>query len=273
MKISSVILLVTLMLIVTAMFASNVLLKKEYNKVDKSDLYWTYGTILQQPFRHLKIEGGNVTNIAFEQSKKASVRISKNWIGYEQGLVKAMVRNDTLFVNVPNAYKDQYEKQWLKRITPVRIFAPELLSVDGFNTNLELFKLKQKSIAINVSGKSKLEVESYLYDFDTLRISQKDSSVVVFEMSPDLMNVDLAVAAQTKAVQSISGEGFDASNGAIVPPIRKGWETMRVQYAEANLQNLTLLDLGHAQIKSFKYTIADSAGIILSGGTLKKLQK
>ncbi|MEJ7676584.1 MAG: hypothetical protein WKG06_01655 [Segetibacter sp.] len=166
------------------------LLKKEYDKVDKSDLYWTYGKILEQPFKHLKIEGGNVTNIAFEQSKKPSVRVFKNWDGYEKGIVKAFVKNDTLFVKFPNTYKDQYEKEWLKWNTLVRIFSPELLSVDGFDTDFELFKLKQKSIAINLSGKSKLEVESYLYNFDSLHITQRDSSEVVFEMSPDLMNTE-----------------------------------------------------------------------------------
>ena len=63
MKLSSLILLITLSLLTVALFLSNVLLKKEYDKIDKSDNYWTYGKILEQPFRHLKIEGGNITNI------------------------------------------------------------------------------------------------------------------------------------------------------------------------------------------------------------------
>ena len=129
MKISTIILLVTLVLLVTAMFASNILLKKEYDKVDKSDLYWTYDKILEQPFKHLKTEGGNVTNIAFEQSKKSSVRVAKNWDGYERGIVKTFVKNDTLLVKFSNRYRDQGEKQWMKYMTLVRIFSPELLSV------------------------------------------------------------------------------------------------------------------------------------------------
>ncbi len=92
MKLSSAILLVTFILLITAMFASNLLLKKEYDKVDKSDLYWTYGKILQQPFRHIKIEGGNITNIAFEQSANPSVRIFKNWGGFERRSVKNLCK-------------------------------------------------------------------------------------------------------------------------------------------------------------------------------------
>ncbi len=276
MKLSTLILLVTFALLVTAMFASNVLLKKEYDKVDKSDLYWTYAKILEKPFKHLKIEGGNVTNIAFEQSKNPSVRVSKDWHGYEQGLVKAYVRNDTLFVKIPNTYKDQYEKQYLGWSTMVRIFSPVLQSVDGFDTNIGLFKLKQKSINVNISGKSKFEVESYLYNLDTLTISQKDSSKVVFEMSPDLMKSD-PIALEKEALKgqaTIQAEPLNSGNTMVAAaPVRKGWETMTVQSVEANLQGVSLLDIGHAQIKSLKLNIADSSAVILSGGTLKRMQK
>jgi hypothetical protein len=276
MKLSTIILLVTLVLLVTAMFTSNIILKKEYDKVDKSDLYWTYGKILEQPFEHLKIEGGNVTHIAYEPSKNPSVRVFKNWDGYEKGIVKTFVRNDTLFIKFPNTYKDQYEKDRLKWNTLVRIFSPELLSVDGVDTDFELFKLKQKSIAINLSGKSKLEVESYLYNLDSLHITQKDSSEVVFEMSPDLMNSDSAALEKEalKGTATVKAESFNSDNTIIAPaPVRKGWETMTVNYVEASLQDISLLDIGHAQIKSLRLNIADSSAVILSGGTLKAMQK
>src|SRR3954451_10040283 len=99
MKISSTILLATFLLLVTALFASNFLLKKEYDKIDKSDIYWTYGSILEQPFKHLVIQGGNLTHIAFEPSKKFSVRVFRMWKGLESEAVKAFVKNDTLFVS------------------------------------------------------------------------------------------------------------------------------------------------------------------------------
>ncbi len=276
MKLSTTILLVTLVLLVSAMFASNVILKKEYDKVDKSDLYWTYDKILEQPFKHLKIQGGNITHIAFEQSKNPSVRILKNWDGYDRGLVKPFVKNDTLFIKFSNIYRDQGEKQWMKWNTLVRIFSPELLSVDGSDTDFELFKLKQKSININLSGKSKLEVESYLYNYDSLTISQKDSSEVVFEMSPDLMTSD-PIALEKEALKghaTIQVEPLNSGNTMVAPaPVRKGWETMTVQSLSANLKNISLLDIGHAQIKSLKLNIADSSAVILSGGTLKRMQK
>ena len=68
-----------LIILVSGLLMSNIVLKKEYNKIDKSDLYWNYTSVLTQPFRYIKIDGGNITNIAFEQSKNCSVRILNDW--------------------------------------------------------------------------------------------------------------------------------------------------------------------------------------------------
>lgn len=278
MKISSIILLVTFLLLLTAMLASNILLKKEYDKIDKSDIYWTYGKILEQPFKHLKIEGGNVSKIAFEQNKKSSVGVFKNWQGYENKLVKAFVRNDTLFIKFPNTYKDIYEKRFLGWYTTVRIFSPELLSVDGYNTNFELFKLKQKSISINLSGRSKLEVESYINHLDSLHISQKDSSEVVFEISPDLKgkkiqdsDAILSRATEDSRQDKTGIANQQISTGTDVPI--KSWETIYVRTVNASLQGASILDLGHAQINSLKINISDTSAVILSGQSLRSFKK
>jgi len=48
---------------------------------------------------------------------------------------------------------------------------------------------------------------------------------------------------------------------------------MHIQSITADIRDVSLLDVGHAQIKSLKLNVADSAAVILSGGTLKGLQK
>jgi hypothetical protein len=236
MKLTTKILLVILLLFTTGLFASNMLLKKVYNKIDKSDNYWTFAKVLEQPFHHLKIDGGNITKIAYEQSKTYSVRVFKEWYGYETGAVKAHVSNDTLYINFPNTYKDIYEKNYLRWNTLVRIFSPELLSVTGFNTKLEMYKLKQKNLSVNMSGKSEFEVESVVPAFDTLRIVQRDSSEVVFEMDPHI----------------------------------KGSESFHVRSVYADIQGFSILDIGHAQIDSLNLSVSDSSGVLLSGGAMKK---
>ncbi|HEV8081816.1 MAG TPA: hypothetical protein VGP55_01360 [Chitinophagaceae bacterium] len=236
MKLTSKILLVMLLLFTAGLFASNIILKKEYNKREKNDIYWTYGKILEEPFKYLNIEGGNVTNIAYEQSKTASVRVFKDWDGYKEGRVKAHVKNDTLFITFPNTYKDQYEKRWLQWNTLVHIFSPELLAVNGVDTKLEMFRLKQNTLKVSMSGKSSFEVESMKTDFDSLNISGKDSSAIQIEMSPDYLTT----------------------------------ESFHVKSVVADMSGYSILDVGHAQVDSLKLNIEDSSAVLLSGGTLKK---
>lgn len=236
MKLTSKILLAMLLLFTVGLFASNSLLKKEYETKDKSDIYWTYDVILTKPFKYLDIEGGNVSTIAYEPGKESSVRIYKDWDGFKTGRVKADVRSDTLFIKFSNTNKDIYEKQFLRWATALRIFSPELLSVKGVDTKLEMFKLKQKSISVDMSGKSSFEIESMITSLDSIHISGRDSSSMQIEVSPDY----------------------------------KTTESFHINTLSANLQGYSILDVGHAQVDSLRLTIEDSSAIILSGGTLKK---
>ena len=132
-----------------------------------------------------------------------------------------------------------------------------------------MFKLKQKSIAVTISGKSKFEVESMIPDMDSINVIQRDSSAVEFEMSPDYKSKKREDTLLNKGVQIHFGDN-------IVPPGAgsesiKSDEAMTINSVKANLDGNSILDIGHAQIQSLQLKIADSSAIILSGGALKKL--
>ena len=110
MKLSSRILLSLLIIIVAGLLLSNIVLKKEYNKIDKSDLHWNYTDVLTQHFKYLKIEGGNNTKIAFEQNKNCSVRVLNDWQRYHPELIQSFVKNDTLFIKFVYNSSNQNEK-------------------------------------------------------------------------------------------------------------------------------------------------------------------
>jgi len=265
MKFTSKILFALLIILFAAVLSSTIILKKEYDKVDRTDLYWNYETVFQKPFKYLKISGGNGTKIAYEPSIKCSVKILQEWKDLRKGEIKAHVEKDTLYINFDYVPDNLYTKFWMRNITTVRIFSPKLLSVDAHNTMLEMFKIKQRSFHINISGRSIFEVESMIPSLDSLTITQNDSSKVVFEMSPDYK--------PRKSNEQV-GE-YKAKNGNIVSfrvneqDIQTP-EAMSINFVKANLQGYTLLDLGHAQIESLQLNIADSSAIILSGGSLKR---
>ncbi len=269
MKLSSKILLVMLILLVSGLLMSNIVLKKEYNKIDKSDLYWNYTTVFSQPFKYIKINGGNITNIAFEQSKKSSVRVLNDWKRNHPQLFQSVVKNDTLFIKFVYSPDNPTEKSWMKSFTLVRVFSPELLCVNGFNTNFGMFKLKQKSVTVNMSGKSTFELESMIPDMDSIQVVQRDSAAVEFEMSPDYKSIKKTDTVINKAIQIHFG---DNSPQAVSDKIKSN-ETININSVKADVTGHTILDIGHAQIQTLQLHISDSSAIILSGGALKKMGK
>ncbi len=275
MKLSTIILLATFVLLLTTLFATNIILKKEYNRLDKSDSYWTYDKILEQPFQYLKIEGGNNSHIVYQQSASPSVRVSRNWTSFNKGSARIFVKNDTLFLKFPTSI-DVHDLGYLKWNTPFRIFSPRLVSIDGLNTNFELQKLKQNNITINLKGRSRLEVESYQNHFDTIHITQQDSSEVIFEISPDLKGKTIEPNNKIVVRENLPSSKANNSNLQKIfnPEVQpSSWETLYVENVQAKIQGLSILDLGHAQIKSLQLNISDTSAIILAGSSLLKLNK
>jgi hypothetical protein len=238
MKKSSLILLVLLGLFIISLFGSNIVLKNQYDKIDKTDPFWNYTKLQKGIFHHLMISGGNVTRILFNPGPHASIGVLNYWEQDMKERVKTTISNDTLYLQVEQRVESPGIRDWMKRHILIAISGPELLSVSAMNTDIDLFKLKQRNIAIKLAGKSRLEVESYIPDFDSLYIQLQDSSEVVFEMSEELKT---------------SG-------------------TMHLKTLYAEVQGHSLLDVGHFQIKSIHQTIGDTAGIILSGYSLKQMK-
>lgn len=269
MKISSKILLATFLLLIAAVLSSNMILKRQYDQIDKSDSYWTYDKILETPFKHLKITGGNGTNIYYEQNEKPSVRLSREWVNYHAGHVKAEVKNDTLFLDFGNPSLNGFEKFWLRNAEPVRLFSPELLSVTGKNTNFEMQKLRQKTITVNMSGHSQFEIESLWPEMDSINITQSDSTKVVFEMSPDYRKSSSDVQSAGKVVvHNIAG----VRSAEITAPASDYNGGMSIRSVTANIKGHSILDVGHAQIQNLQLQIQDSSATVLSGNALKLLK-
>ena len=236
MKLSNIILLASFSAGIACLFGSNYVMKKEFDKIDKSDPYWTYRKLEDKPFRHLVINGGNVSNIFFEQSPHSFVKVMTNWRGSNDGSVKTRISNDTLFLNFANRFEDIYEKYWLRDVVPVRISAPALISAEGNNTKLVIDKFNQPSLKLGLTGDSKIQVNCFTTHFNKIEIEQKDSSLIAFTVSkelflPDSIKVDQVI---------VKGSGT------------------------------SLLNLRTATIDSLQINLTDAASIALSGYSLKK---
>jgi hypothetical protein len=236
MKKSSLILVILFGLFLVSLLGSFIVLKGEYNKMDKRDPYWNYSKIEQGSFHHLKIDGGNITKISFKPSSYAAIGILNYWMPTMAGRVRATITNDTLYVYIQPGNKSLAERDAMRSRELIGISCPELRSVEGTNTNLQIFKLKQKDLVIRLAGRSHVEVESNIPDFDSISVRQRDSSDVEFEMSEDIRSSGVM---QAKAIS-------------------------------ADIQGHSLLDIGHFRIGSLYSSIGDTAGIVLSGATLRR---
>jgi hypothetical protein len=119
-------------------------------------------------------------------------------------------------------------------------------------------KVKQKSINVNITGKSSFEVETMNKAMDSVNVYQRDSSAIVFEISPEYL---------TTVVTDNTRIGFNATN---TTQTNKN-ESISINSVKADIGGHSLLDIGHAQIQNMQLSIGDSSAIILSGGALKKL--
>ncbi len=91
---------------------------------------------------------------------------------------------------------------------------------------------------IQAAGRSRVDVESYKSDFDSLLISQRDTSEVIFEMADEI----------------------------------KSSGTMQLRTLIADVHGHSILDVGHFRIQTVQQTIGDTAGIVHSGFTLRMMK-
>jgi hypothetical protein len=240
LKLSTMILLISLVLITIGLFASNMALKTEYNKLDKNDKYWNFTIVLSQPFKHLKIDGGNLTQIVFEQDPTSSVRVAKYWPDYKnESNFKAFVSNDTLHITMVYNPKSRANREWMSNTSLIRISAPQLLSVNINNSNFEWDSMKQNNLNVNLKGKSSFTIESMVNIIDTLNITQHDSTIAIFDFS----------------------SGY------------KGHKAINFQHVKADLFDRATLNIGTGYTSDLKLNMADSSSIILSGKSVNKLHK
>lgn len=239
MKWSNIILMSLGTVAVTGMFASNFIMKQVYDRTDRSDPYWNFTKVFNKPFHHLKINGGNISNIVFEQSDKHVVKLLSAWRGATDGTVKTSLHNDTLIIDFSNHYKDVYEKFWLRDEITARILAPKLLSVSATETKLYINKFDQPSLNIYAAGNTKLLINTYRNQFDSVHVVQRDSSLAYMVKSDDIIGPNI----------------------------------LFIDNVSADCSGNSLLNLRSSVIEHLNLKMSDSASIALSGASLEKMKR
>ena len=224
MKLSTQLLIGLALILVGCMFASNMLLKKQYDSlVEHTDKeYPDYKTVLEQPFKHVKISGGlNFGQIYFESSSQYLLKIGRDFDAIAASQVDYSIEKDTLFIefkasedNNRSAY--YYDKSFL-------IAAPSSMSFDVITSKLYIRDYNPKAVFINLSDRSIVDfaADKQHKNLDTMKITSEFST-------------------------------FSIKSAA------------QIQHFEANLDRGGQLDLLQADIKTLKINADDNAFLSLT---------
>ncbi|MEN9458736.1 MAG: hypothetical protein RL135_1326 [Bacteroidota bacterium] len=237
MKPSNYILLALIAIVSLSLIASNYLMKAEYNKLDKNDPYYNYKTVLNQPFHHLQINGGNFAYTNFEPSEKYGVRhVKYHQLELEKVIYKII--NDTLFMSFPDSvFKKENNRFYASFDYPVIIIsAPDLKSINGINCLLGFNKMNQTEYQIQLNGNSNATIKTQKALINTMEISLADSSNLNIQNSDSLK------------------------------------ERISIDHVLAHIKNASVANFGNSKINHLNAQLDSLAAIQLSGFNLNRLK-
>jgi hypothetical protein len=227
-----------LTLVVCSIFASNLVLKREYDlmKSKPKSAFGEYQQVVNQPFKYIKIEGGRTMGqIKFETGEPA-VYIRERDADLTKWTENIFIKNDTLFVVFVKDDTNKMNEYPYSGKPFVCISAPNIQSIDVVDTQIYVAKWQQKSMIVNLLKVSNFEIYNTIDNLDFCKISLSNSS------------------------------SFTINHYKLHKRINIGM-------MEADLKDSCSLHLGLANIKNFKLNATDGNTIELASGTLKNLMK
>src|ERR1700676_1940595 len=133
MKKSSLILIIIFGLFNICLVGSVLILKEQYNLIDKTDPFWNYAKLAKGDFHHVVLTGGNITKIFFIPGPHGSIGLLNYTEQVMNNRVQATISDDTLFVLVKQRNDPPGTRNWIKSHVLIAISCPELLSVNAAN--------------------------------------------------------------------------------------------------------------------------------------------
>jgi hypothetical protein len=224
-------------LVVSSIFASNLILKNEYDmmKNKPKDYFSRYQKMLNEPFKYIVADNGKIIDkIYFENSNQYTVFMEKQedmslWVE------NIFIKNDTLFLKFSDADKNKIKSNPKFQKPFLHILAPHIESINLVNTEIFIRDFQQKSLNINLLDKSRCTM-GRANPIDFCKISLSDYSDFIVDLPIDLKVINL---------KSI----------------------------EVNMQKNSSLQLKKAQIEQLKLNATDENIIELSSEMFMKLMK
>ncbi|MCF2518489.1 hypothetical protein [Dyadobacter sp. CY351] len=161
MKASNILLIIVLSLFLSAMVASNLVLKKQFDKIDRKDPYSGYLTHSLEPFHYVRLQGVGFGVTEVSQGKDFEIKFV-----VDQKFIDWKVVNDTLTVNYKKDFPEggQSPQQIVHTLPSVYIFVPALKGLESNTINCKIKNMKQESLDIKQIGGAMVLLENQVND-------------------------------------------------------------------------------------------------------------
>jgi hypothetical protein len=179
-------------LVISSLFASNLILKHEYDLVKNKPLnrFSEFQEIGNQPFKHIVIANGRtVDNIYFENSNRYALLIAEKE-DVSKWAQNIFIKNDTLFVAFKHADTNKMNS-YPSSIKPfLYILAPNIESIQLANTEIFINDFQQKSLNINLLDNSRCTMGS-AKPIDSCKVTLSDYSDFSVDLPIDLQSINI----------------------------------------------------------------------------------
>lgn len=174
MKKSNLFIIALGLVLMCGMTTTNIILKKEYLKIDLTDVFKNYISVESRPYSVLDISGSNGYPIEIVYKETNDIKVLRSRIGH----FKSTLENDTLFVQFTGSNISR--EQTAQSNTPAGIIIEKsaLSSVIIRNTHNRLFGFSDLNLELTLKGSSLMEINNC--DLNTLKIDMKHNSRIDF---------------------------------------------------------------------------------------------
>lgn len=150
MKTSNQLLIALLALVFIAIVATSMVLKAEYDKIDKDDPYYGYSLENPPSFRAVKLTGNFQELVQLQPGDAHEIRMHKS----VKDEVQWKVQGDTLVVsfNFPVRQQSDFYNAFYSRSARVYVMLPHLSSLNARGVTAKLTGWKQDSLELSMQG-------------------------------------------------------------------------------------------------------------------------
>lgn len=174
MKTSNIFIIVLSLVIISAMYATNVSLKNEYKKIDLKDPFKNYVSVKTEVYTVLNISGSNGYPIEIKQEKDNDIKVLRSRLQH----FKSIVKNDTLFIEFTGSNISMQQSFLTTTPSGIIIYKNKLSSIHIANTHNRISGFINQDLELNLNGNSHTEISNST--LNTLDVKMENNSQIQF---------------------------------------------------------------------------------------------